>query len=210
LLLDISIKDFNHLVFLFLRTTNYPLAFEDKFDLIDCEDVLVREDIFRILESSGVGVPAYYNRNEEFSFEFNGKKIPYGRSRSGCFFCFFQQKLEWVWLFENHLDKFLLAEQYETSNGNDSYFTWMDSGTLRNLIGVPQDIQLCKTEFNKDTRKKEIVWINAEALINRDKTTTDRIKTDYINKQKKATKQTGLLIDILSEAESEGCASCFI
>lgn len=210
LLLDISIKDFNHLVFLFLKTTNYPLAFEDKFDLIDCEDILVREDIFKILESSGVGVPAYYNRNEEFSFEFNGKKVPYGRSRSGCYFCFFQQKLEWIWLFENHLDKFLLAEQYETSNGNDSFFTWMDSGTLRNLIGVPQDIELCKTEINKDTRKKEIVWINDEAIKNRDKTNTNRIKADYIKKLKKATVQTGLLIDILAEAEGEGCASCFI
>jgi 3'-phosphoadenosine 5'-phosphosulfate sulfotransferase (PAPS reductase)/FAD synthetase len=210
LLLDISIKDFNQLVFLFLKTTNYPLANADKFDLIDCEDVLVREDIFKILETSGVGVPAYYNRNEEFTFEFNGKKIPYGRSRSGCFFCFFQQKLEWIWLFENHLDKFLLAEQYETSNGNDSFFTWMDSGTLRSLIGVPQDVELCKTEINKDTRKKEIVWINEEALKNRDKKNTDKIKEDYINKQKKTTKHTGLLIDILAEAEGEGCASCFI
>lgn len=210
LLLDLGIKEFNALVFLFLQTTTYPLACEEKFDLINSDDVLVRDDIFRILELSGVGVPAYYNRNKEFSFEFEGKKIPYGRSRSGCFFCFFQQKIEWIWLFENHLDKFLLAEQYETSNGNDSFFTWMDSGTLRQLIGVPQEIELCKTAINQDTRKKEVIWIDEEALKNRDKTNSDKLKSDYISKRKKTSKQSGLLIDILAEAEGEGCASCFI
>ena len=154
LLLDLGIKEFNKLVFLYIKTTNYPLSNEDEFDLINSDEVLVREDIFKILELSGVGVPAYYNRSEEFFFEFEGKKIPYGRSRSGCFFCFFQQKMEWIWLFENHLDKFLLAEQYETSNGNDSFFTWMDSGTLRQLIGVPQEIELCKTAINQRYKKK--------------------------------------------------------
>lgn len=210
LLLDLSIKDFNQLVFSYLQTTNYPLAYEEKFELVNCEEVLVREDIYKILETSGVGVPAYYNRKNEFSFEFEGKKIPYGRSRSGCFFCFFQQKMEWIWLFENHLNKFLLAEQYETSNGNDSFFTWMDSGTLRQLIGVPQGIDLCKTSINQETRKKEVVWINEDVLKNRDKTNTDKLKSDYISKHKKTSKQSGFLIDILAEAEGEGCASCFI
>lgn len=210
LLLELGVKEFNQLVFSYIKTTNYPLAGEDEFDLINNDEVLIREDIFRILELSGVGVPAYYNRNEKFFFEFEGKRIPYGRSRSGCFFCFFQQKMEWIWLFENHLDKFLLAEQYETSNGNDSYFTWMDSGTLRQLIGVPQNIELCKTSINKDTRRKEVVWINEEALNNRDKINTDRVKSDYVTKHKRNSKQSSLLIDILADAEGEGCASCFI
>lgn len=210
LLLELGVKEFNHLVFSYIKTTNYPLAGEDEFDLINNDEVLIREDIFRILELSGVGVPAYYNRSEKFFFKFEGKKIPYGRSRSGCFFCFFQQKMEWIWLFENHLDKFLLAEQYETSNGNDSYFTWMDSGTLRQLIGVPQDVELCKTSINKDTRRKEVVWINEEALNNRDTTNTDKVKSDYISKHKTNSKQSNLLIDILADAEGEGCASCFI
>jgi hypothetical protein len=36
-----------------------------------------------------VGVPAYYNK---IDFEINGKKGQYARSRSGCFFCFFNKK----------------------------------------------------------------------------------------------------------------------
>lgn len=70
-LLDTDIKAFNYLVFEFLKTTDYPLASESSFALLDNEDVLVREDIFRILEESGVGVPAYYNK---IAFDVNGKK----------------------------------------------------------------------------------------------------------------------------------------
>ncbi len=69
-------------------------------------DILVRDDIFRILEESGVGVPQYYNKVD---FEVNGKTGQYSRSRSGCYFCFFQQKIEWVWLYEQHPERFALA-----------------------------------------------------------------------------------------------------
>jgi hypothetical protein len=99
ILLDANVKAFNHLVFDFLKTTDYPLATETTFPLLENDEVLVRDDIFKILEESGVGVPAYYNKIE---FEVNGKKGEYARSRSGCFFCFFQQKIEWVWLYEQH------------------------------------------------------------------------------------------------------------
>jgi len=45
-----------------------------------------KEDIFKILEESGIGLPEYYT----------------WRSRSGCYFCFFQRKYEWVMLAEKH------------------------------------------------------------------------------------------------------------
>ena len=54
----------------------------------------------RILEESGLGVPSYYE----------------WRSRSGCFFCFFQQKREWVGLLENHPDLFEEAKKYEKAD----------------------------------------------------------------------------------------------
>lgn len=89
-LLDVSIKTFNRVVFEFLKTTDYPVGKLDKFPLIDNEDVLVKEDILKILDESGVGVPAYYNPIE---FEVDGKKGKYCRSRSGCYFCFFNNVL---------------------------------------------------------------------------------------------------------------------
>ena len=49
------------------------------------EDGIVKSDVFRILEDS-VGIPDYYS----------------WRSRSGCYFCFFQRRDEWIGLAENH------------------------------------------------------------------------------------------------------------
>ena len=115
-LLDTDIKAFNRLVFDFLKGTDYPLANEVDFPLLDNDEVLIREEIFKILEDSGVGVPAYYKK---IGFEINGKKGQYARSRSGCYFCFFQQKIEWVWLYEQHPELYRKAMEYE----KDGY-TW--------------------------------------------------------------------------------------
>lgn len=144
-LLDTDIKGFNHLVFEFLKTTDYPLAREISFPLLDNDEVLVRNDIFRILEESGVGVPAYYNKVD---FDLNGKTGQYSRSRSGCYFCFFQQKIEWIWLYEQHPDLYKKAMLYE----KDGY-TWGQGESLEELI-QPQRIQQIKTEYLKRIEKK--------------------------------------------------------
>lgn len=144
-LLDINIKAFNHLVFSFLKTTEYPLANEGSFPLLYNDEVLVRDDIFRILEESGVGVPAYYNK---IDFEINGKKGQYARSRSGCFFCFFQQKIEWVWLYEQHPNLYKKAMEYE----KDGY-TWMQHESLEELI-QPERMTQIKVEYVKRMERK--------------------------------------------------------
>ena len=162
LLLDLGIKEFNELVFTYLKTTNYPLAEEKSFPLTNNEDLLVREDIFKILRESGVGVPEYYNKVD---FDVNGKTGHYSRSRSGCFFCFFQQKIEWVWLYEQHPEKFAKAMEYE----KDGY-TWCQDETLAEII-KPVRMQGIKEEFLKRqaragvTKKdwKDIILEEAEA-----------------------------------------------
>ncbi len=50
-----------------------------------------RADIIQILEDSGLGLPKY---------------LEWGRSRSGCYFCFYQQKIEWVRLKRKHPEYF--------------------------------------------------------------------------------------------------------
>jgi 3'-phosphoadenosine 5'-phosphosulfate sulfotransferase (PAPS reductase)/FAD synthetase len=167
---NLGIADFNKAVFNLLKNTNYPIANENDFPLLKKEEGLIREDIFAILRST-VGVPQYYNQVE---FEVNGKKGTYARSRSGCFFCFFQQKIEWIWLYEQHPDLFLKAMEYE----KDGY-AWIENETLAELI-KPERME--------------------------------RIKEDHIKKQEKSTNKNNskYLIDILEDAESEGCAACFI
>lgn len=139
-LLEADVKGFNHLVFAFLKTTDYPLANEVSFPLLDNEDVLVRSDIFTILQESGVGVPAYYNKVD---FDINGKTGQYARSRSGCYFCFFQQKIEWIWLYERHPDLYKKAIEYE----KDGY-TWCQGESLQELI-EPERMERIKTEYIK-------------------------------------------------------------
>jgi 3'-phosphoadenosine 5'-phosphosulfate sulfotransferase (PAPS reductase)/FAD synthetase len=168
-LLDLGIREFNYLVFAFLKTTYYPLAKVEFYPLIDNEDKLVRDDIFGLLEKSGVGVPGYY---KEVEFEVNGKKGTYCRSRSGCYFCFYQQKIEWVWLYEQHPEFFKQALEYE----KDGY-TWNQDESLEQLV-MPERMT--------------------------------QIKEDHLIRLGRAGSTSPYLLDILSDAEEEGCASCFI
>lgn len=121
-LLDFDIPAFNHAVHAVLKNTDYPVGQLEDYPLLDNVEVLGIDEIFEILDKSGVGIPAYY-LPIEFTAEIDGKieKGTYSRSRSGCFFCFFQQKIEWVWLLEQHPDLFKQALDYE----KDGY-TWSE------------------------------------------------------------------------------------
>jgi len=147
-LLDLNTKLYNKIVFMFLKTTDYPVGKLDDFPLIENDENLIIDDVFRILEDSGVGIPAYY-KPLEYSVEIDGeiKKGQYSRSRSGCFFCFYQQKIEWVWLFENHNSLFKEAMKYE----KDGY-SWMDNETLEDL-SKPERIDQIKKDHYKRMNK---------------------------------------------------------
>ena len=144
-LLDIDTKLFNKAVFLFLKTTDYPVGKLDDFPLVENEDVLGISDIYLILEDSGVGIPAYY---KEIEFEMDGKKGKYSRSRSGCYFCFFQQKIEWIWLYEQHPDLFRKSMEFE----KDGY-TWNQGETLADLT-KPERIRQIKLDAIKKQEQR--------------------------------------------------------
>jgi 3'-phosphoadenosine 5'-phosphosulfate sulfotransferase (PAPS reductase)/FAD synthetase len=134
MLLDVSVSIFNRVVFAFLQETGLPMAQLDAYPLLDNEDVVDREGVFRLLDESGVGRPGYY---EPIQFEVNGKHGFYNRSRSGCYFCFFQQKIEWIWLYEQHPHRFQQAMDYEKDG-----FTWMDDERLEELIQPKRIVQV--------------------------------------------------------------------
>jgi len=80
-------------------------------------DGITVQDVFRILRET-VGVPEYYR----------------WRSRSGCYFCFFQRRDEWLGLLRNHPDLFEKAQQYEKSESHpDGRYTWVQGMTLQEL-----------------------------------------------------------------------------
>jgi 3'-phosphoadenosine 5'-phosphosulfate sulfotransferase (PAPS reductase)/FAD synthetase len=82
------------------------------------EHGLVKADIIRLLEESGIGMPDYYR----------------WRSRSGCYFCFFQRKYEWVMLAQEHPDLFQKAVDYEQNHRDGRTYTWTQGETLLELL----------------------------------------------------------------------------
>jgi 3'-phosphoadenosine 5'-phosphosulfate sulfotransferase (PAPS reductase)/FAD synthetase len=102
---------------------------------------LVLSDIQRILAESGLGIPDYYK----------------WRSRSGCYFCFFQRKNEWVGLARNHPDLFERAKAYEKQgDGEVSGFSWSQGETLGELIARAQEIEVDSEKRAK--RIKSLTW----------------------------------------------------
>lgn len=148
-LLNTGVAPFNRVVFNYLKQTAYPLATEADYPLLENEDVLVRADIFHILEESGVGVPGYYRKME---YEVEGQKGKYARSRSGCYFCFFQQKIEWVWLYEQHPGLFQKAMAYENEKEG---FTWnANQESLKDLIRPNRILQIKKEHLHRISQEK--------------------------------------------------------
>lgn len=92
-----------------------------------------RSGVLEILDQSDVGEPEYYQ----------------WRSRSGCTFCFFQQKIEWVRLFEEHPERFAEAVNYEkTALRDGSPFTWSQGESLTDLI-KPTRVEQIKSDYQK-------------------------------------------------------------
>lgn len=93
------------------------------------EDGLRKQDIIRLLDESGLGLPAYYE----------------WRSRSGCYFCFFQQRIEWVGLLEHHQDLFEEAMKYEREDSETGErYTWSSRESLSELKRPERVLQIKK------------------------------------------------------------------
>jgi 3'-phosphoadenosine 5'-phosphosulfate sulfotransferase (PAPS reductase)/FAD synthetase len=97
------------------------------------EDGIRKDDVFRILEESGVGIPEYYS----------------WRSRSGCYFCFFQRRGEWVGLHEQHPDLFELAKGYEKPEAG---FTWLKGEPLTSFEDPERAAEIRKKEQEQKDR----------------------------------------------------------
>lgn len=77
--------------------------------------------VVQILEDSGLGLPTF---------------MKWGRTNSGCTFCFFQTPFEWAKLLETYPEYFKEAMDYETIDPSDpnKMFTWMEGAPLSSLL----------------------------------------------------------------------------
>ena len=102
------------------------------------EHGLDKSAIIDILEASGLGLPTYYR----------------WRSRSGCTFCFYQRKIEWVRLKEEHPEAYEEARSYEkVALESDSPFTWSQGESLDDLE-KPERVAQIKADYEKRLTKK--------------------------------------------------------
>lgn len=148
------------------RKPNIVPVFPFKTDGVD------KEGVMRILDEAGIGLPSYYD----------------WRTRSGCYFCFFQRKAEWVGLEERHPDLFAKAVAYEEKVNYEATamkgrtYTWAGTETLVELLS------------RKDLIKKR----HEENL-----------------KRERASRRNVPLLEVLSdvlddEDDSQGCLACHL
>ena len=122
------------------------------------EDGIDHSGVIRILEDAGLGLPDYYE----------------WRTRSGCYFCFYQRKAEWVGLAERHPDLWDKAVAIENkvrleagADGSASFeefgmksrqYTWAGGESLPELLD----------------RKEEIIQNHQQALLKAQLRRSDR------------------------------------
>lgn len=102
------------------------------------EDGIRHKDVLHILNSTyiggkPIGLPKYYE----------------WRSRSGCYFCFYQQRREWVGLLETHPDLFQRAMEYEKEDPETGErYSWVQGESLAELAR-PERVAQIKREFEE-------------------------------------------------------------
>lgn len=109
-----------------------------EFPFVD--DGIDHDQVLKLLDDAGIGLPDYYE----------------WRTRSGCYFCFYQRKAEWVGLADRHPELFERAKQIERKvlgdagvDGDKSYddfamqdrtYTWSQGETLDELLARRDEI----------------------------------------------------------------------
>ena len=139
------------------------------------DDGVDHAGVIRILEDAGINLPEYYE----------------WRTRSGCYFCFFQRKAEWVGLADKHPDLFEKAVAIEQKTLKDAgvdgdvsfassgmkgrQYTWSNGETLPELLKRRDEIMRRHEESIKRAKSKRnnlpLVEVLTDALDEDDETT---------------------------------------
>ena len=134
------------------------------------EDGINHDDVLRILDDAGIGLPEYYA----------------WRTRSGCYFCFYQRKAEWIGLSERHPDLFERAVAIERKVLRDA--------------GVDGDADF----GDRAMRSRQYTWSGGETLVQlraRRTQIMDRHETALARATE--TRANVPLIEVLTEALDE-------
>lgn len=143
------------------------------------EDGIDRRGVMRILEDAGIGLPKYYE----------------WRTRSGCYFCFYQRKAEWIGLAERHPELFQRAVAIESKVLQDA--------------GVAGDADF----RDRAMRGREYTWSGGETLVQLQSRRDEILARHDDALSRAATCKTNLpLIEALADAfdEDDDTAPCTV
>lgn len=117
------------------------------------DDGIDYDGVMNILQDSGIGMPPYMN---------------WGRTHSGCYFCFFQKKIEWVRLLETYPADFNKAQNFEKiSNQMGKTYTWIEGLPLselrkpKNIKRIREQHEIREQRFRNKRGNKKLVEILA-------------------------------------------------
>ena len=144
------------------------------------EDGIDHGGVIQILQDAGIGLPKYYD----------------WRTRSGCYFCFYQRKAEWIGLADKHPELFERAVAIE--------------GKVLRDAGIDGD-----ADFGSQAmRGRQYTWSGGETLpelLSRRDEILERHKTAMSRQQKQ--RANAPLIDVLAETldeedDTQPCTVC--
>ena len=144
------------------------------------EDGIDHDGVIRILQDAGIGLPKYYE----------------WRTRSGCYFCFYQRKAEWIGLADKHPGLFERAVAIERKVLRDA--------------GIDGDADF----GNQAMRGRQYTWSGGETLpelLSRRDEILERHNAAMSRQQKQQVNAP--LIDVLAETldeedDTEPCTVC--
>lgn len=100
-----------------------PVVISDRPNIVPCYPLkdagIGIQEVAALLQKTGLGFPDYYK----------------WRSRSGCYFCFYQQRGEWAGLRREHPELFEKSKSFEKIE-HDRRYTWVQGKTLEELANV--------------------------------------------------------------------------
>ena len=138
------------------------------------EDGIEHDGVMQILTDVGIGLPSYYE----------------WRTRSGCYFCFYQRKTEWIGLADRHPDLFERAVAIEQKMLRDAgidgdadfgnqamrgrQYTWSGGETLSELLSRRNEIlerhKAVMSRTSKIKTNAPLIEVLTEALDEEDDT----------------------------------------
>ena len=134
------------------------------------EDGIDRDGVMRILANAGIDLPTYYE----------------WRTRSGCYFCFYQRKAEWIGLAERHPELFERAVAIERKVLRDA--------------GIDADADF----GNRAMRGRQYTWSGGETLPELRSRRDEILKRHEVAMSRAAKTRKNLpLIEVLGEALDE-------